>query len=172
MFFAEFWHRLHWLKTPGLMPCNPREWMHHCQGHDFLHLHLWRFSSKPVQQLDEGCVVQCFRRCLVNSAQNQLGPILTWPKTNSAQLNNQFGPCYVPTQPKHDSCLFLYYFLPFLAPVCLSIGPIWFFFSFFLSFMNQKYRMASRYKTLEYKYIWLCTQYEVGLQYCTNNSSH
>ena len=36
-------------------------------------------------------------RCLVNSAQNQLGPILTWPKTNSAQMNNQLGPRYVPT---------------------------------------------------------------------------
>ena len=62
-----------------------------------------------------------WQRCLVNSAQNQLGPILTWPKTNSAQLNNQLGPRYVPTRPKHDSCLFLYYFLPFLAPICLSI---------------------------------------------------
>ena len=73
-------------------------------------------------------------RCLVNSAQNQLGPILTWPKTNSAQLNNQLGPRYVPTQPKHDSCLFLYYFLPFFAPICLSI---WFFFSFFLSWIRS-----------------------------------
>ena len=55
---------------------------------------------------------------------SQTSPILTWPKTNSAQLNNQLGPRYVPTRPKHDSCLFLYYFLPFLAPICLSI---WFF---------------------------------------------
>ena len=78
------------------------------------------------------------KRCLVNSAQNQLGPILTWPKTNSAQLNNQLGPRYVPTRPKHDSCLFLYYFLPFLTPICLSI---WFF-----SFFHElDYRMASRY---------------------------
>ena len=74
--------------------------------------------------------------CLVNSAQNQLGPILTWPKTNSAQLNNQLGPRYVPTQPKHDSCLFLYYFLPFLTPICPSIG-LFDFFSFFLSWIRS-----------------------------------
>ena len=95
-------------------------------------------------------------RCLVNSAQNQLGPILTWPKTNSAQLNNQLGPRYVPTRPKHDSSLFLYYFLPFLTPICPSIR----FFSFFHEF---DYLMALRYKTLEYEYVWLCTQY---IQHC------
>ena len=89
----------------------------------------------------------CCIGCLVNSAQNQLGPILTWPKTNSAQLNNQLGPRYAPTRPKHDSSLFLYYFLPFLAPICLSIR----FFSFF---HELDYLMASRYKTLEYE--WVC----------------
>ena len=97
--------------------------------------------------------IHAFKGCLVNSAQNQLGPILTWPKTNLAQLNNQLGPRYVPTRPKHDSCLFLYYFLPLLAPICLSI---WFF-----SFFHElDYRMASRYKTLdwlEYEYVWLCS---------------
>ena len=30
--------------------------------------------------------------CLVNSAQNQLGPIPTWPKTNSAHVMYQLGP--------------------------------------------------------------------------------
>ena len=63
--------------------------------------------------------------CLVNSVQNQLGPILTWPKTNSAQLNNQLGPRYVPTRPKHDSCLFLcsvhtvYEVGPQIAPIII-----------------------------------------------------
>ena len=33
-----------------------------------------------------------FVRCLVNSAQNQLSPILTWPKTNSAHVMYQLGP--------------------------------------------------------------------------------
>ena len=114
--------------------------------------------SKKIQisSASEGGTSQ-LRRCLVNSAQNQLGPILTWPKTNSAQLNNQLGPRYVPTRPKHDSSLFLYYFLPFLAPICLSIR----FFSFF---HELDYLMALRYKTLEYEYVWLCTQYEVGLK--------
>ena len=72
-------------------------------------------------------------RCLVNSAQNQLGPILTWPKTNSAQLNNQLGPRYVPTRPKHGSCLFLYYFHPFLA---LSVFLFDFFFLSWIRLSN------------------------------------
>ena len=72
--------------------------------------------------------------CLVNSAQNQLGPILTWPKTNSAQLNNQLGPRYVPTRPKHGSCLFLYIFS--ISSPYLSFYLIFFFLSWIKPYLH------------------------------------
>ena len=81
-------------------------------------------------------------------------------------MNYQLGPRYVPTRPKHDSCLFLYYFLPFLAPICLSI---WFF--FFLSWirLSNGIEILVRHLTdlSTSIYVWLCsvhTVYEVGLQ--------
>ena len=48
--------------------------------------------------------------CLVNSAQNQVGPMTTRSKTNSAHILNQPGPHIIPTRPKTKSAHFSSFF--------------------------------------------------------------
>ena len=68
----------------------------------------WCMVDGKIQSTHDHAMVRRWyaEGSLVNSAQNQLGPITSRPKTNSAQVNNQLGP-HVLSYPFTILCLVL-----------------------------------------------------------------
>ena len=79
----------------------------------------------------------------ISTVSGQLGPIPTWPITNSAHILNQLGPHTIPTRPKTKSAL------KQLGPFFLLLSPFFFFLFFPFLFFSSFWRTSLEIMYLE-----------------------